>query len=173
MNWSNGLSDFFAVIFFSVLRMAKNNPVLHRKSKPKTYFNINEGQATSFPRTLHAHTWCEWQTTWIVFINTDTQYFDMSLVLGIRPTVFDHLSARYAANLQQQAIGSNDAYTSLPPPHPPPPHFNDAKKMARFGFRKKELIIESGEGWFCFSFYPNQGCSMEGNLLPFVCLRHR
>ena len=61
----------------------------------------------------------------------------------------------------------------LPPPPPPPPHFNDAKKMARFGFRKKELIIESGEGWFCFSFYPNQGCSMEGNLLPFVCLRHR
>lgn len=49
-NWSDGLSknsNFFAVIFFSVLRMAKNSPVLHRKAKPKTYLNINAGQTTS------------------------------------------------------------------------------------------------------------------------------
>ena len=49
-NWSDGLSKnslFFAVIFFSILRMTKNSPVLHRKSKPKTCFNINAGQTTS------------------------------------------------------------------------------------------------------------------------------
>lgn len=105
--WTAGPMDsnFFAVIFVSVLRMTKYSPVLHRKSKPKTYLNINEGQATSFPGTLR--TWCELQIICIVFTNTDTQYFDMSLVLGIRPTFFDHLSVHHAANLQQ-ALRSND-----------------------------------------------------------------
>lgn len=37
--WTAGPMDsnFFAVIFVSVLRMTKYSPVLHRKSKPKTY----------------------------------------------------------------------------------------------------------------------------------------
>ena len=80
----------------------------------------------------------------------------MSLVLGIRPTFFDHLSARYAANVYNNKPSGQMMRI---PPTPSPPFQRCKKKMARFGFRKKELIIESGEGWFCFSFYSNQGCS--------------
>lgn len=164
--WTAGPMDsnFFAVIFVSVLRMTKYSPVLHRKSKPKTYLNINEGQATSFPGTLR--TWCELQIICIVFINTDTQYFDIYVP-----------RTRHQTNIFRPPVcASCRKFTASPqvkwwvnlPPSPLPP-FQRCQKWRVLD----ELIIESGEGWVCFSFYSKQGCKMERNPLPFVCLKHK
>ena len=126
---------------------------------------INEGQATSFPRTLH--TWCEWQTTWIVFINTDTQYLCPSYSASDQ-----HFSTTCLRDMPPMFTTTSHRVKWCVYLPPPPPHFNDAKKKWRvLGFGRKNSSLNRGRVGFVSHFIQTKVVVIEGNLLPFVCLR--